>query len=53
VKGVINAHLNSISQLAGFARVDDLRYFLQAIGKTGYEHRPELAPVMGMLEATL
>lgn len=50
VKKVIDVRLNNISQLAGFAKKDDLRYFLKAICRIEYEHRPELAPTQGMLD---
>ena len=47
----ICVRLNNVSQLAGFAKKADLRYFLKAIGGIGYEHRPELAPTQEMLDA--
>ena len=50
VKKVVDVRLNNVSQLAGFAKKDDLRYFLQTIGNLGYEHRPELAPTQEMLD---
>ena len=43
VKKVVDVRLNNISQLAGFAKKNDLQYFLKAICGIGYEHRPELA----------
>jgi uncharacterized protein (DUF488 family) len=51
VKRVIDIRLNNISQLAGFAKRDDLRYFLQAIGRIDYTHRPDLAPTQEILDA--
>jgi uncharacterized protein (DUF488 family) len=51
VKRVIDVRLNNVSQLAGFAKKDDLRYFLQAISGIEYVHRPELAPTQEMLDA--
>ncbi len=50
VKKVIDVRLNNISQLSGFAKKDDLRYFLKAICQIEYEHRPELAPTQDMLD---
>jgi uncharacterized protein (DUF488 family) len=44
VKKVVDARLNNSSQLAGFAKKDDLRYFLKALGKIDYIHMPLLAP---------
>ena len=50
VKRVLDVRLNNVSQLAGFAKKDDLRYFLRAICGIEYEHRPELAPTQEMLD---
>ena len=44
VKKVIDVRLNNVSQLAGFAKKDDLRYFLKSISGIEYIHLPELAP---------
>jgi len=49
VRRVIDVRLHNVSQLAGFAKKDDLRYFLEAIGGIEYEHRPELAPTADLL----
>src|SRR5262249_28138599 len=38
-------------QLAGFAKKDDLAYFLDAIAGIGYEHLAELAPTEDILTA--
>ncbi|MFO7762061.1 MAG: DUF488 domain-containing protein [Desulfobia sp.] len=51
VKKVVDVRLNNVSQLAGFAKKNDLRYFLSAICGIGYEHRPELAPTQDILDA--
>lgn len=51
VKRVIDVRLNNVSQLAGFAKKDDLRYFLKAIGGIEYAHEPMLAPTQEMLDA--
>lgn len=51
VKKVLDVRLNNVSQLAGFAKKNDLRYFLKAIGGIEYAHRPELAPTQEMLDA--
>jgi uncharacterized protein (DUF488 family) len=50
VKKLIDVRLNNVSQLAGFAKKDDLRYFSKALCGIGYEHRPELAPTQEMLD---
>jgi uncharacterized protein (DUF488 family) len=44
VKKIIDARLNNSSQLAGFAKKDDLRYFLKTLGNIDYIHMPILAP---------
>lgn len=51
VRRVLDVRLNNVSQLAGFAKKNDLRYFLKTICSIGYEHRPELAPTKEMLDA--
>ena len=51
VKRVIDIRLNNVSQLAGFTKRDDLRYFLQEIGGIDYMHRPDLAPTQEILDA--
>jgi uncharacterized protein (DUF488 family) len=51
VKRVVDVRLNNISQLAGFSKKDDLRYFLRAVADIDYVHLPELAPTKEMLEA--
>lgn len=49
VKKVVDARLNNSSQLAGFAKRDDLRYFLKALGNIDYLHMPMLAPTEEIL----
>lgn len=44
VKRIIDIRLNNKSQLAGFAKKDDLKYFLKALCDIDYVHKPELAP---------
>lgn len=51
IKKVVDVRLNNVSQLAGFAKKNDLQYFLRAICGIGYEHRPELAPTQDILDA--
>ena len=50
VKRIIDIRLNNVSQLAGFAKKDDLRYFLHAISGIDYLHRPDLAPTQEILD---
>ena len=51
VRQVVDVRLNNVSQLAGFAKRDDLRFFLDSICGVGYTHRKELAPTQDMLDA--
>lgn len=43
--------LNNSSQLAGFARRDDLPFFLEELCGAEYLHEPMLAPTRDMLDA--
>jgi uncharacterized protein (DUF488 family) len=47
---VVDVRLNNVSQLAGFAKKDDLAYFLEAICGMKYVHLPVLAPTQAMLD---
>lgn len=49
-KKLVDVRLNNISQLAGFAKRDDLRYFTKQICGLGYEHAAKLAPTKDMLD---
>lgn len=51
VRKLVDVRLNNVSQLAGFAKRDDLSYFLRTLGQMGYEHMPLLAPTAEMLSA--
>ncbi|MCC6154404.1 MAG: DUF488 domain-containing protein [Candidatus Hydrogenedentes bacterium] len=51
VRRVVDIRLNNTSQLAGFAKADDLKYFLKAIADIGYVHVPELCPTQDILDA--
>jgi len=51
VKRVLDVRLNNVSQLAGFAKRDDLAYFLKQLGDMEYSHLTELAPTQEMLDA--
>ncbi|MCZ7626027.1 MAG: hypothetical protein C3F12_00775 [Candidatus Methylomirabilota bacterium] len=50
-KRIVDVRLNKVSQLAGFAKKDDLAYFLKEICGMDYVHLPELAPTQEMLDA--
>lgn len=47
---LVDTRLNNVSQLAGFAKQDDLRYFLREICRAEYVHEPMLAPTQEMLD---
>ena len=49
-KRVVDVRLNNVSQLAGFAKKDDLAYFLKEICGLEYVHLPGLAPTQEMLD---
>ena len=50
MKKLIDVRLNNVSQLAGFAKKDDIRYFARSICHIGYEHIPDLAPTQDILD---
>lgn len=50
VRRVIDIRLNNVSQLAGFAKRDDLAFFLKTVSGIEYLHRPDLAPTQDLLE---
>ena len=50
-KRVVDVRLNNVSQLAGFAKRDDLAFFLKEICGMDYVHLPELAPTQDILDA--
>lgn len=50
VEKLVDVRLNNVSQLAGFAKRDDLRYFAKKLCGIAYEHRPELAPTKDILD---
>jgi uncharacterized protein (DUF488 family) len=50
VKKVIDVRLHNTSQLSGFAKSDDLKFFLKKMGDIEYVHQPLLAPTDAMLK---
>lgn len=48
---VLDTRLNNVSQLAGFTKKEDLRFFLREVGRIEYVHLPALAPTQSMLDA--
>lgn len=51
VRKVIDVRLHNTSQLAGFAKADDLAYLLGRVGGIDYVHEPLLAPTDDILRA--
>ena len=50
VKKLVDVRLRNTSQLAGFAKAEDLSYFLRKICGIQYVHQPLLAPTDVMLK---
>ena len=50
VRRVVDVRLNNVSQLAGFAKKDDLSWFLRELCGVEYVHLPILAPTREMLD---
>ncbi|MDX6081469.1 DUF488 domain-containing protein [Xanthomonas campestris pv. incanae] len=50
-KMLIDVRLNNVSQLAGFAKRDDLKYFSSVICGIPYRHLSVLAPTQDMLSS--
>ncbi len=51
VRRLLDVRLNNTSQLAGFAKRDDLAFFLRELCGAEYVHEPSLAPTREMLDA--
>lgn len=50
IRQVIDVRLNNSSQLAGFTKGNDLKYFLKQLIDVDYTHRPDLAPSKSILD---
>jgi uncharacterized protein (DUF488 family) len=50
IRRLLDVRLNNVSQLAGFAKRDDLKFFLKEICNADYVHDPNLAPTQEMLD---
>ena len=48
---LLDVRLNNVSQLAGFAKREDLAFFLREICAAAYVHEPLLAPTQDILDA--
>ncbi len=51
IRRLIDVRLANTSQLAGFTKRDDLKYFLEQICRADYHHQPGLSPTKEILEA--
>lgn len=47
---LIDVRLNNVSQLSGFAKRDDLKFFADTICTIGYQHITKLAPTKEILD---
>ncbi len=50
IKRLLDVRLNNVSQLAGFAKREDLAFFLKEICGADYLHQTLLAPTQEMLD---
>ena len=50
VQRVVDVRLNNTSQIAGFAKSRDLKYFLRALAGIDYTHIPDFAPTQEILD---
>ncbi len=49
VRRIVDVRLNNVSQLAGFAKRDDLAWFAHELCGVEYVHAPDLAPTKELL----
>ncbi len=49
-KSIVDVRLNNVSQLSGFAKRDDLKFFAKSLCGMSYQHMPELAPTKDILD---
>lgn len=50
VRRIVDIRLNNTSQIAGFAKSRDLKYFLRAIVGIDYVHIPDFAPTQDIID---
>jgi len=50
IKKLIDIRLNNVSQLAGFSKGNDLKYFLKELCGIQYSHNVNLAPTKDILD---
>lgn len=51
IKRLVDIRLNNTSQLAGFTKRDDLKFFLKELCNSEYIHEPLLAPTQEILDS--
>jgi uncharacterized protein (DUF488 family) len=51
IRRLVDVRLNNVSQLAAFAKRDDLAFFLRELCDAEYVHEPLLAPTQDILDA--
>ena len=51
VKKIVDTRINNVSQLAGFTKSPDLKFFARKLANIDYEHNIELAPIRELLTA--
>lgn len=51
IKRLVDIRLNNTSQLAGFTKRDDLKFFLKELCNSEYIHEPLLAPTPEILNS--
>jgi len=51
VTRIVDVRLNNVSQLSGFAKRDDLKFFLRELCGADYIHVKDLAPTKDILDA--
>lgn len=51
VRRLVDVRLNNVSQLSGFAKKDDLRFFTKSICNIDYVHALDLAPTADILDS--
>ena len=51
IKRLVDIRLNNTSQLAGFTKRDDLKFFLKELCNSEYIHEPLLAPTLEILNS--
>ena len=49
VKNIVDTRVNNSSQLSGFAKADDLKFFAKEIADINYEHQLDFAPTKELL----